>query len=110
MNHTMKITTQKQYTVWVRPIGSTVWTINMKPAPIWSDRRLANNLASTIASKTRQCAVVRELSFLKEADAVDEPYIEILDPEGVPERYLRDTFWIPEAEQDRDTLGGSNHE
>ena len=103
----MKITTQKQYTVWVRPIGSTIWTINMKPAPIWSDRRLANNLASTIAMQTRQCAVVRELIFPGAADTDDEPYIEILDPEDTPERYLRDTFWIPEAEQDRDTLGGS---
>jgi hypothetical protein len=102
-----RITSQKQWTVWIRPRGSKLWTIHTKPI-YHSDRRLANNLASTLAVEDRVCAVVRELDFPGDPDSPEHPpYIEIADGEGRIERFDRDEFWIPTSER-ADELGGDD--
>jgi hypothetical protein len=96
----MKITNQTQYTVWIRPRGSHLWTIRLKPCVYHSDRRLANNLASKIAEEEGVCAIVRELHFPKDPDPEESPpYIEIQDGEGMVERFERDSFFIPVQER-----------
>lgn len=95
----MKITTQTQYTVWIRPLGSKLWTIHTKPI-YYSDRRLANNLANKLATDGGLCAIVREIKFPGDPDPADgTPYIEIQDGEGRVERLERDVFFIPVAER-----------
>lgn len=100
----MRITNQKQYTVWIRPIGSNLWTINLKPAAFWSDRRLANNLASKIALKKNVCAIVRELDFPGDPDADgSSPYIQILNDKGRIEQFIRsgDFYRLTNYDHDR---------
>lgn len=95
----MKITTQTQYTVWIRPLGSKLWTIHTKPI-YHSDRRLANNLASMLAIDEKVCAVVRELTFPGDPDPENGmPYVEIQDGEGRIERFGREASFIPAAER-----------
>lgn len=96
----MRITTQKQYTVWTRALGSDTWKVNQEPETFWVDRRLANNLASKIALEQKVCAVVREIEFPGDPDELNSgPYIQILDAAGRIEQFVCDSDFYPKQER-----------